>query len=356
MNEKSSVRILDSFSFNRKSKTCPEPCRRIQNPKLAGFFAIVVTFALCGAMAEAQQPKKFARIGYLSMRSAPSEREEAFKQGLSEFGLVDGENVQIEYRWAKGKTESLPELAAELVRLKVDVIVVPATVAIEAVKKATTTIPIVMSAAADPVGSKIIASLDRPGGNITGLSLMAPELAGKRLELLREVLPKLSRVAFLAYSADPATGLFVKEAQDVAQKLRLEVQPFIVRSFGEFDDAFAKMKSQRMGALVVTPILVAIADQNRRIVDLALRDRLPAIADLRDFTDAGGLMSYGPKIEALYYRAGYFVDKILKGAKPAELPVEQPRIFETAINLKTAKQIGVTISPEILARADKVIK
>ena len=356
MNEKSSVRILDSFSFNRKSKTCPKPCRRIQNPKLVGVFAIVVTFALCGAVAEAQQPMKLARIGYLSMRSAPSEREEAFKQGLGEFGLVDGENVQIEYRWAKGKTESLSQLAAELVRLKIDVIMIPATMAIKAVKKATATIPIVMAAAADPVGSKIIASLDRPGGNITGLSLMAPELAGKRLELLREVLPKLSRVAFLAYSADPATGLFVKEAQDVAQKLRLEVQPFIVRSFGEFDDAFAKMKSQRMGALVVMSILVVIADQNRRIVDLALRDRLPAIADLRDFTEAGGLMSYGPKIEALYYRAAYYVDKILKGAKPAELPVEQPRIFETAINLKTAKQIGVTISPEILSRADKVIK
>ena len=356
MNEKSSVRILDSFSFNRKSKTCPEPCRRIQNPKLVGFFAIVVTFALCGAVAEAQQPKKLARIGYLSMRSGPSEREEAFKQGLGEFGLVDGENVQIEYRWAKAKTESLPQLAAELVRLKVDVIVVAATVAVQAVKNATTTIPIVMSAVADPVGSKLIASLAQPGGNLTGLSLMAPELAGKRLELLREVLPKLNRVAFLAYSADPATGLFVKEAQDVAQKMGLELQPFIVRSFGEFDDAFAKMKSQRVGALVVTPILVAITDQNRRIADLAIHNRLPAIADLRDFTDAGGLMSYGPKIEALYYRAGYFVDKILKGSKPAELPVEQPRIFETAINLKTAKQIGVTISPEILSRADKVIK
>src|SRR5439155_19239290 len=192
--------------------------------------------------------------------------------------------------------------------------------------------------------------------NITGLSLMAPELAGKRLELLREVLPKLSRVAFLAYSADPATNLFVKEAQDVAQKMKLELQPFVIKNFGEMGDTFSKMKSQRMGALVVTPILVAIADQNRRIVVLALRDRLPAIADLRDFTEAGGLMSYGPKIEALYYRAGYFVDKILKGAKPAELPVEQPRIFETAINLKTAKQIGVTISPEILSRADKVIR
>jgi putative tryptophan/tyrosine transport system substrate-binding protein len=348
MKQRVQRRFLSFRSDNLKSK--------IQNRKWVGCLALVVMLAGWVRMAEAQQSKKVYRIGYLSMRSAPSEREEAFKQGLSEFGLVDGENVQIEYRWAKGKTESLPQLAAELVRLKVDVIVVPATAAIEAVKKATTTVPIVMAAAADPVGSKLIASLAQPGGNITGLSLMAPELGGKRLELLRDVLPKLSRVAFLAYGADPATGLFVKEAQDIAQKMKLELQPFVVKSFGEIGDAFAKMKSQRMGALVVTPILVAIADQNRRIVDLALRDRLPAIADLRDFTEAGGLMSYGPRIEALYYRAAYFVDKILKGSRPGELPVEQPRIFETAINLKTAKQIGVTISPEILSRADKVIK
>jgi putative ABC transport system substrate-binding protein len=319
-------------------------------------------FALCSLLfapcfpAHAQQSKKVYRIGYLSMRLGPSEREEAFKQGLSEFGLVDGENVQIEYRWARGKAESLPQLTGELVQLKVDVIVVAATVAVQAAKNATTKIPIIMSAAADPVGSKLITSLAQPGGNITGLSLMAPELAGKRLELLREVLPKLTRVAFLAYSADPATGLFVKEADDIAQKMKLELQPFVVNSFGEINDAFAKMKSQRMGALIVPPILVTIADQNRRIADLAIRNRLPAISDLRDFTEAGGLMSYGPKIEALYYRAAYFVDKILKGSKPGELPVEQPRIFETAINLKTAKQIGVTISPEILARADKVIR
>jgi putative ABC transport system substrate-binding protein len=312
-------------------------------------------FAFCQS-AHAQASSKLRRIGYLSVRSNPSEREAAFKQGLGELGWVEGENITIEYRWGREKPESLPQLAAELVRLKVDVILAAATVAVQAAKNATTTIPIVMSAAADPVGTKFIGSLARPGGNVTGLSLMAPELAGKRLELLRDILPKLNRVGFLAYSADPATALFIKEAQDVAHKLGLELQPFVVQSFSEIDDAFSKMKKQRMGALVVQPILVAIADQNRRIVDLTISNRLPAISDLRDFADAGGLMSYGPKIEALYYRAGYFVDKILKGTKPAELPVEQPRIFETAINLKTAKQIGVTISPEILARADKVIK
>jgi putative tryptophan/tyrosine transport system substrate-binding protein len=330
--------------------------RKIQNPKLAGFFAVVFTFALCGAVAEAQQPKKLARIGYLSLRSGPSEREAAFKQGLSEFGLVEGENVQIEYRWAKGKSELLPQLAAELVRLKVDVIVAAASVAVQAAKNATTTIPIVMSPAGDPLGSKFIADLAQPGGNLTGLSFMGPELAGKRLELLREVLPKLSRVAFLGYKSDPATDLFIKEAQDAGRKLKLQLQPFVVASADEFDEVFSTMKKQGAGALLVQPILVTIPDQNRRIVELAIRNRLPAVSDLKDFAEAGGLMSYGPNSLALYQRAAYFVDKILKGAQPRELPVEQPRIFETAINLKTAKQIGVTISPEILSRADKVIR
>jgi putative ABC transport system substrate-binding protein len=340
-------------SHNRKLKTSTELSRSMKIPKCLALGALL--FALSYS-AEAQQPAKLPRIGYLSPRMGPGEREAAFLQGLREFGLTEGENVQIEYRWAKGKTELFPELAAELVRLKVDVIVAAATVAVQAAKSATTTIPIVMSAVADPVSSKIVASLDRPGGNITGLSLMAPELAGKRLELLRDVLPKLTRVGFLAYSADPAAGLFIKEAQSVAPKMKLDLQPFTVQSFSEFEAVFAKMKQQRVGALVILPLLVTIADQNRRIADFAVRDRLPAIADFADFPDAGGLMSYGPKVEALYYRAAYFVDKILKGAKPAELPVEQPRIFETVINLKTAKQIGVTIAPEILSRADKVIK
>jgi ABC-type uncharacterized transport system substrate-binding protein len=356
MEQTFSIQILGSRSDNRKSKTCPERSRRIQNLK---FTLVVVVAAIVLASfhpVQAQTPNKIARIGYLSPRVGPGEREAAFLQGLRELGFSEGENIQIEYRWAKGKSELLPEMAAELVRQKVDIILAAATVSVQAAKNATTTIPIVMSAAADPVGTKIVGSLAQPGGNITGLSLMAPELAGKRLELLREVLPKLTRVGFLAYSADPATGLFVKEAQSVAPKMKLELQPFVVQNFVEFDDVFAKMKKERIGALIITPILVAIADQNRRLADLAIRDRLPAVADFADFPDAGGLMSYGPKIEALYYRAAYFVDKILKGAKPSDLPVEQPRIFETVINLKTAKQIGVTISPEILARADKVIR
>ena len=325
------------------------------NKTITGLAVCASLFALW-ASAEAQQPVKLPRIGYLSPRMGPGEREAAFLQGLRDLGFSEGENIQIEYRWAKGNSELLPDMAVELVRQKVDIILAAATVSVQAAKNATTTIPIVMSAAADPVGTKIVASLAQPGGNITGLSLMAPELAGKRLELLREVLPKLTRVGFLAYSADPAAGLFVKEAQDVAPKLKLELQPFVVQNFAQFDDVFAKMKKERIGALIIQPILVGLADQNRRIADLAIRDRLPAVADFADFPDAGGLMSYGPKIEALYYRAAYFVDKILKGAKPSDLPVEQPRIFETVINLKTAKQIGVTISPEILARADKVIK
>jgi putative ABC transport system substrate-binding protein len=344
-----------SHSANRKSKTCAELRRSIENLKFSVALAAVAVL-VSSSVAQAQPGKKVPKIGYLSVRSAPSEREEAFKQGLRELGWVDGENISIEYRWAKEKPELLPELAADLVRLKVNLIVAPFTAAVEAAKKATSTIPIVMSPAADPVASKLIASLDRPGGNITGLSLMGPELAGKRLELLREVVPRLSHVAFLARGADPAAGLFIKEAEEVAQKLGLELQSFAASSVGEIDSFFAAIKKQRVGALVVHPLFVSFPDQNRRIVELAVRHRLPSISDLTDFAEAGGLLSYGANIFALYHRAGYFVDKILKGAKPATLPVEQPRVFETAINLKTAKQIGLTISPQILARADKVIK
>ena len=327
---------------------------RSQNRKLG--ILIGVSLLALSLPAHAQQSSKLRRIGYLSVRSAPSEREAALIQGLRDLGWSDGENIMIEYRWAKGKPELLPQLAAELVRLKVDLIVAAATAAVQAAKNATTTIPVVMSPAADPVGSKFIAGLDRPGGNLTGMSLMGPELAGKRLELLREVLPRLTHVGFLALAGDPATNLFVKEAEDAAQKLGLELQPLLVNGLGEIDGAFSKTKKQRLGALVVHGIFVSFPDQHRRIIELATRNRLPTISDQTEFSDAGGLMSYGPKIEALYYRAAYFVDKILKGSKPNELPVEQPRIFETAINLKTAKQIGVTIVPEILARADKVIR
>lgn len=327
-------------------------CRDLKFSVALAVVAVLGSFHL----ARAQPAKKIPKIGYLSIRSAPAEREEAFKQGLRELGWVDGENVIIEYRWAKEKPEILPDLAGDLVRLKVDIIVAVATGAVQAAKKATSTIPIVMSPAADPVASKLVASLDRPGGNITGLSLMGPELAGKRLELLREVVPRLSQVAFLVPGGDPAAGLFIKEAQEAAQKLGLELQSFAVSNLGEIDGFFSTIRKTRAGALVVHPLFVSFPDQNRRIVELAVRHRLPTISDFTDFAEAGGLLSYGANIFALYYRAGYFVDKILKGAKPAALPVEQPRFFETVINLKTAKQIGLTISPQILARADKVIK
>jgi putative tryptophan/tyrosine transport system substrate-binding protein len=344
--------------FWNGSSECPfgnHPKSKIQNLTFGIVIVAVMVLALFQS-AHAQPSSKLRRIGYLSVRSNPSEREAAFKHGLGELGWVEGENITIEYRWAKGKPELLPQLAAELVGLKVDVIVAAATAAVHAAKNTTSTIPIVMSPAADPVASKLVASLDRPGGNLTGLSLMGPELAGKRLELLREVLPRLGQVGFLAPGTDPTAALFVKEAQAAAQKLGLELHPFVIGGPEEIDGSVSKIKKQRLGALIVHAIFTSFPDQNRRIIELAARDRVPTISDLRDFPEAGGLMSYGPKILALYQRAGYFVDKILKGAKPTELPVEQPRFFETVMNLKTAKQIGVTIAPEILARADKVIK
>ena len=351
--------LLSACSPNRKSSSEPSGNAQgklgptIRNLKFSVLLGALL-FAFC--QSASAQSNKLRRIGYLSVRSNPSEREAAFKQGLGDLGWVEGENITIEYRWGKEKSELLPQLAAELVRLKVEVIVAAATVAVQAAKNATTTIPIVMSPAADPVASKLIASLDRPGGNITGLSLMGPELAGKRLELLHEILPRLSLVGFLAPGTDPTAGLFVKEAQAAAQKLGLNLRAFVVGGPGEIDGVFSKLKTQRFGALVVHPIFASFPDQHRRIIELAARDRVPTISDLPDFPEAGGLLSYGPKILALYHRAGYFVDKILKGAKPTELPVEQPRFFETVINLKTAKQIGVAIAPEILARADRVIK
>jgi putative ABC transport system substrate-binding protein len=239
--------------------------------------------------AEAQQPKKVPRIGYLTLRSAPSDQDEAFKQGLRELGWVDSQNIAIEYRWAAGKVDRLPVLAEELVGLKVDLIVAWATPAVNAAKNATRTIPIVMGPTADPVGSGFVASLSRPGGNITGVSLMAPELAGKRLELLREVVPRLNRIAFLAHGGDPAHTLFVKEAQDAGKSLGVQIQPVVVNGPAEFDGAFLAMTRERAGALVVQPIFSISTEQIRRIVDLAVRNRLPTISDGSQFMEAGGL-------------------------------------------------------------------
>jgi putative tryptophan/tyrosine transport system substrate-binding protein len=290
------------------------------------------------------------------LAGGPAVPEETFLQGLRDLGYVEGQNIIIEYRWAGGKVDRLPTLAEELVRLKVDLIAVRATPVVHAAKNATTTIPIVMLSAADPVGTGFVASLARPGGNITGMSNMMPELAGKRLELLREVLPKLSRVACLAHGGDPAPRLFVKEADDAAKGFRIQFQPLILSGPDEFEGGFSAMAKERAGALIVQPLFSNNLGQGQRIAELAAKSHLPTISDPRQFAEAGGLMSYGPDSLALWRRAATYVDKILNGAKPADLPVEQPTKFELMINLRTAKQIGVTIPQSVLYRADKVIK
>jgi putative ABC transport system substrate-binding protein len=348
--------FLNSCSDNLKSKTCGESCRTIENPKWLGLSVIALVLVVLGAVAQAQQITKVPRIGFLGLATKPLPLDEAFLHALQELGYIDGQNVIIEYRWAAGKTDRLPALAEELVRLKLDVIVGAATPVIQALKNATKTIPIVMLIAADPVGTGFVASLARPGGNITGMAAISPELAGKRLELLREVLPKLSRVAFLAHAGDPAHKLFVKEAQEAAEKFRMKFHSVVIGGPEEFESAFSAMIKEGTGALVVQPLFIGFLLQGRRIADLAARNRLPTISDVNQFAEEGGLMGYGPDRVALFRRAATFVDKILKGSKPADLPVEQPTKFEFIINLKTAKQIGLTIPQSVLYRADKVIK
>jgi putative tryptophan/tyrosine transport system substrate-binding protein len=313
-------------------------------------------FALC-LPAQAQQPARIFRIGILipSSASLNSARVEAFRQRLREHGYVEGKNIVIEYRYAEGKLERLPDLAAELVRLKVDVIVTAAGPAISAAKKASATIPIVFATAADPVGSGYVSSLARPGGNITGLSLMAPDLDGKRLELLKEAFPKVARVAFLWNSGGIRGNLSLTEMEAVAKALGLKLQSLPVRSLDDFESAFAQAKREGAQALI-TSVNPLIANQQRQVLDFAAKNRLPAMYPFSEFAEAGGLMSYGPNITDLFRRAADFVDKILKGTKPADLPVEQPTKFEFLVNLKTAKQIGMTIPQKVMARADKVIK
>jgi putative ABC transport system substrate-binding protein len=317
----------------------------------------LATFFLTSAsLAHAQQPKKVPRIGYLSLSAKPSPRDEAFVQGLRELGWVDGQNLTIEYRWAAGKVDSLAALADELVGLKVDIIVAPATPAVTAAKNATKTIPIVMIAVADAVGSGFVASLAQPGGNITGSTNILPELAEKRLGLLREILPKLSRVAFLAYGPDPAHKLFVKEAQEAAQSFKMRFQPLVLAGVNEIEGAFAAMNKERAGALIVQPLFISALGQGPRIAELAAKNRIPSISDGFQFAEAGGLMFYGPDSIAVYRHTATYVDKILKGRKPADLPVEQPMKFDFVINLQTAKKIGVDIKQSVLFRASKVIQ
>jgi putative ABC transport system substrate-binding protein len=318
--------------------------------------ALVTLLKLFSVPAEAQQAKKVTRIGYLSLRASPSPGDRAFLQGLNDLGYVAGQNITIEYRWAAGKVDRLPDLAEELVRLKVNVLVAATTPAVQAAKNATATIPIVMASAADPVRSGFVVSLAQPGGNVTGMSNIMPELAGKRLELIREVLPKLFRVAFLAHARDPAHRLFVNEAREAARSFGMQVQELVIAAPEEVEGAFSAVIREGAGALIVQPLFIAALGEGPKIAALALKNRLPAVSDISAFAEAGGFASYGANASALYRRAATYVDRILKGTKPADLPVEQPTQFELVINLKTAKQIGLSIPSSVLARADRVIK
>src|SRR5215510_8334132 len=318
----------------------------------------IMLFALSFS-ASAQQAKKVPRIGYLSSSDPATEstRSEPFRLALRELGHIEGQNIAIEYRYAEGKRDRTPELAAELVRLKVDIIVVAGYGLIQAAKNATKTIPIVMAGPGiDPVEAGLVKSLARPGGNVTGVTNLGGDLGGKRLELLKEAVIKLARVAVLYDPAAPGTVREVKNVLPVtARALGLTVRSWEVRGTDDFKRAFVALKKQGQEGLYV-PIGPLMFANRKQIADLALKSRLPSVYTTREGVDAGGLMSYGADLADSYRRVAYYVESILKGAKPADLPVEQPTKFELVINLKTAKQIGLTIPPNVLARADKVIK
>jgi len=304
--------------------------------------------------AEAQQPKKVPRIGVLSPGfPGPSPLLDAFRQGLHELGYVEGQNIAIEYRFAEAKPEPLPDLAAELVRLKVDVILAINTPAVQAAKNATKTIPIVFTWVSFP--DSFVASLARPGGNVTGLTTLSEDLSGKRLELLKEALPGISRVAVLWNSANPNPTYQFREMERASLQLGIQLQPLGVRGPDELPNAFKVATREHAGALFVIEDAVLLQHRTR-ILDLAAKLRLPVASSYREFAEAGGLLSYAPNLPDQFHRAATYVDKILKGTKPADLPVEQPMKFELIINLKTAKQIGLTIPPDVLARADRMIR
>ena len=321
--------------------------------------ALILAIGLLAAplAADAQQAGKVYRIGYFQTAPrAPAEHLlKALEEGLRERGYVVGRDIVIEYRFADGKAERLPDLAAELVRLKVDVIVAAASSGPLAAKRATNTIPIVMTNAGDPVGSGLVTSLGRPGGNVTGLSLLAPAVVGKQLELLKEVVPKVTRMAVLTNPGTPGPALTLTEAEAAMRPLGLQLQVLDARGPGEFEAAFSAMTREHAGALLILGDPMFFGER-KRLADLAARSRLPAVSGLREFADAGILMAYGASLSDLFRRAATFVDKILKGAKPADLPVEQPTKFELVINMKTAKALGLKIPQSVLIRADEVIQ
>jgi putative tryptophan/tyrosine transport system substrate-binding protein len=304
-------------------------------------------------LAEAQRPKKVFRIGFLAGSSENNLR--GLRQGLRELGYVEGKNITIDSRVAEGKFDRFPALAAELVLLKVDVIVTQGTPAATAAKNATSTIPIIMSGGTDPVATGLILSLARPGGNITGVTIMNEELAGKRLELLKETGPKVSRLGVLWNSANPGVAVVFKQTQSAAQELSLSLQSLEVKTVNDLQGAFDATTRSGVNGLVPLPA-APISNHLKLVADLAVKNRLPSIYDRSDFVEAGGLMSYGPNLPDMSRRAATYVDKVLKGANPGELPVERPTKFELVINLKTAKVLGLTIPPVVLMRVDRVIK
>ena len=328
------------------------------NQKIFTLVLSAFLFALCVG-ADAQQLKKMPRIGYLSAYDAASEsgRAEGVRLALRELGYIEGQNIAIEYRYAELKRDRYPELAAELVRLKVDIIVVAGGfIPIQAVKNATKTIPIVMSGGGgDPVKLGLVESLARPGGNVTGITTLVTDLGGKRLELLKESVPKLTRVGILYDPAVPIARQLKNDLPVEARALGLTIQLWEIRTAEDFERVFAALNKERPDGLYASPSL-AIAANGKRIADFALKKRLPSMYSEREAVDAGGLMYYGADLTASYRRVASYVDRILKGANPADLPIEQPTKFEFIINLRTAKQISLTIPPNVLARADRVIR
>ena len=345
------ARVLNSDSDNRNSK--------IQNRKWLGLSVIAFVLVVTGAVATAQQTGKVLRIGFLDDSTAFSiaVRLETFRQELRKLGWIEGKNIAIEYRFAEQKNERLPELAAELVRLKVHLIVVSGTPAALAAKNVTKTIPIVMTNAGDPVGAGLIADLARPGGNVTGFSSLASELSTKRLEILKDAAPKLARVGLL-WVAGGSIGqdLQLKELRAAATALKLELEEIATQRDAKGLESAVKIAKQKQVNAIMTTTGNRFFAERKRIVELAGKYRLPAIYPQKEFVEAGGLMSYGVDYDDLYRRAATYVDKILKGAKPADLPVQQATKFEFIINLKAAKQIGITIPVRVLERANKVIK
>ena len=327
-----------------------------QSLVVIGIALTAILLALC-ISAQAEQPKKISRIGYLAgiTAAAQSARIEAFREGLRELGYSEGKNIIIESRYAEGNADRVRSLAMELVRLKVDVILSAGSSDTLAAKEATATIPIVMAAAGDPVASGFVTSLARPGGNITGLSILAPELSGKQRELLREIIPKLSRVAVFETSTTPGAAQALKEMKLAAQAFGVKLEYLDILAFKDIETAFRAASKAHADAIVALggPLFNS---HRTHIIELATKSRIPVMYNVSEFVDSGGLITYGASWPDLFRRAATYVDKILKGAKPADLPIEQPKKFDLIINLNAAKQIGLTIPPNVLARADKVVK